>query len=146
MIFFSQRLNNKGFTLMESVAGVLCIGIASASVLGAFIVGKYTLERSTHRSQVMTMITAQMENIISQCESGYTNVLPGSTTTNEIINTRGNNDPEDDVIGSKTVTVTQITAGIYGYKQVDVTINWTENGWGGSTAMSVTATTYVTQK
>ena len=106
--------------------------------------GKYTVERSKHRVSAIGFISGKIEEIM---ETAYLGVIQSNYTPEVVtIDDRGTPIIGDDLTGTLTVTVTEIVAGIDGYKKVSVVLNWTEKAWGGSNNLSESATTYVVQE
>ena len=137
---FRQR---GGATLIEVIIAVLIMGISTGAILGAFIVGRYAVERAKHRTVVVNRIAGELEEIM---ETAYVNVIPSTTTQPVPIDARGTVGTSDDLTGTQTVTVTEMAAGTYGYKKVLVAIGWADVGWGAKSSLSESAITYITQE
>ena len=132
-----------GATLTEVVIAVLIMGISTSAILGAFIVGKYAVERAKHRTVAVNHIAGELEEIM---ETAYVSVTPGTTNQSVTIDDRGTVDASDDLTGMRTVTVTEMAAGTYGYKKVLATMLWADVGWGTKSSLDESAITYITQE
>ena len=115
-------MNNKGFTLIETLISILLLAIVLAGGLSLYFNGNEMVTLSTHKKMALEIANSKMEDLKA---GGYVN-LPsaGAATTTSI------------QVGSlnalQSVTVTNMDeAGVGGavdYKQVDVNIDWSEGG------------------
>ncbi|MBI3008311.1 MAG: hypothetical protein HYY56_02155 [Candidatus Omnitrophica bacterium] len=75
-------------------------------------------------------------------DTTYSSIASESSTPVTIDNA-GTVSTTDDLIGQRSVNVNEVVAS--GYKEVTVTITWTEHKWGGSNQVSENVVTVVSQ-
>ena len=111
--------------------------IMLSSVLPTFVIGKMNTISAKHRAEVRNILRAKVEEIKNM---PYENVL-SSGPSNLIINTGPDlvSDTSDDMLGEEVVNTIDGT----GYKEVSVTISWTEPGFNNSRSISETLVTIV---
>ncbi len=119
-------MRNKGFTLMEVIISVLLVTVISAGVFGAFKAVQYIFNRSMHKMQAFNFAKEALDRL----RSNYNyNSSPQMDT--------GTNKPESDigsiVRGEITNFNTVLTYDVSepqpdGYKEVGVSVTWTERG------------------
>lgn len=108
-------MKTRGFTLLESVASLLIIGIVIAATVFAFVAARMWAHTARNHYQAITIAKNTLENIIQSYKEGSI-PAPGSsviTVDNGMQFTRGWSYPDDTI--------------------VDVTVSWTERAWAQTT-------------
>ena len=100
------KLNNRGFTLVEVVSAVLLLSLTIGAMLMSFIVGRVSIAQARQSTQVMNLIRAKTEELVSGSysdvqdeESSQVVIDPGAD---------GEWDTDDDLYGTIWVTVADI--------------------------------------
>lgn len=117
----------KGFTLIEAAVSLLILGIALGAMLGAFVIGRFSVSNAKHRTEAMNHARAAMEKYIDDGTTTFT--LPDAD-----IKSLG---------GSCSVAETKNYGGFTGLTRIVVTISWNERTFGGSKQLSEQLVTLV---
>jgi type II secretory pathway pseudopilin PulG len=114
MIRLLKVLKRKsGLTLVEALVSVIILGLASWSILGAFLMGKTSAIMAKHHMEAMNYARAAMERYISNGSTTY--ALPSGDIS--------------DLGGSCSISTSAHATGL---TQVTVTISWNEASMGGT--------------
>ena len=131
--------NEKGVTFIEIMISALILSISIGGMLTTFVMGRVSVAKAKHRIEAFNLIQEKMEIIRDTSYSSIVTELPASVT----IDNAGTTATTDDLIGQRSVNVNEVVAS--GYKEVTVTIIWTEHKWGGSNQVSENVVTVVSQ-
>ena len=116
----------KGLTLVESVISLLILAITIGALLGTFVIGRIGAAKARHRLVAMNLCRARME---------WTKEQPSAT----LAGLAGSGSSESDVAGAELLSdtrQTQVTLDSDMNFVVTVTMQWTEQSWGGSNSAS----------
>ncbi len=117
----------KGLTLIEAVFATLLLGLTIALVLGTFVLGRVSANKAKHRIEALNLVSAKIEDLKN---ASYDAIGDESAVSVLLDNGATPLDTSDDLIGSRTVSIQSFGD----YKQIDVTITWSEPSWGSFTS------------
>ncbi len=107
------------------MVSVLILGMAVASMVGVFMVGRISIAKADHHMEAINHARAAMEKLIKDPDAIF--ILPNGAIKN--------------LGGSYSATSTGT-----GIKKIVVTISWNERSLSGSNAVSEQLTTLVVRK
>lgn len=135
-MFIKFRRKN-GMTFVETLLSIFILGVGLSAVLTTFVVGKMSIARAKHRIEARNILRAKMETLKN---TAYKDIV--SSGPDNVIIDAGPDLAEgtsDDLTGSETIAVIDKT----GYKQVTLTLSWSELGWGSDKTVGEEVVTYI---
>ncbi len=129
--------NKKGVTFIEIMISVLILSLSLGGMLTTFVMGRISVAKAKHRIEAFNLIQQKVEELR---DTGYSSIPIGESSENVTIDNAGTVATVDDLIGQRKVIVTGSD-----YKEITVTITWTERKWGGSNQVSESVVTVVSQ-
>jgi type II secretory pathway pseudopilin PulG len=123
IIKFGRR-HNRGITFVEVLVSVLILAITLGAMLTAFLIGRFSAEKSKHYAEALNHARAAMEELID--DQSAVPVLPAGDIS--------------DLGGFYTWSVTPRSADL---QQILVTVTWQERALGFTSPVSVQLFTYV---
>ncbi len=127
---FFRPGNNSGITFIETLIAVLLLTLMVGSVLAVFVLGSVSVNNSKHRAAARNILRAQMETVKNTPYADIASSGPAGVTI----------DASDNLTGERAIAV----ADHNGYKEISITLSWTEVGLGGRTVNEVLVT-YMTR-
>ena len=131
--------NKKGVTFIEIMISALILSISIGGMLTTFVMGRVSVAKAKHRIEAFNLIQEKVEAIRDTSYASIANESPASVT----IDNAGTAATTDDLTGQRSVSVNEVV--VDGYKEVTVTITWTEHKWGGSNQVSENVVTVVSK-
>ncbi len=132
-------MNKRGLTLVETVAATTILVIATVSILAAFVMLKASGVNMRHHLQAINLISARIEKLKSESESGgYANI--GSISNQQLTI-----DDNVTVFYSQTAPETEDAAHVNAYKTITATLEWQEGSYAGVRNVSESFVTIITK-
>jgi prepilin-type N-terminal cleavage/methylation domain-containing protein len=130
--------NDAGVSLIEVLISVIVLGIVVVPIFDSFVVGRTLTSHRGERRMALRLVERKVEQLMnagygaagSDATVGSTNLTPGTHPTDSsiVVNTRGDADATNDVIGSLTWTVDLVAWSSPGdsvrAKSVEVRLRW----------------------
>ena len=135
---FKRDCGKNGLTIVEALLSIIILTVVLCGVLTAFIVGKEGVLRVRHRIAVKNVLRARMETLKNAAYDSI--VSAGPVTVTMDIGPDLTQGTVDDLEGSRTITVIDRD----GYKEISLTLSWTEGRPGSGITVSETVVTFVT--
>ncbi len=135
-------MNKSGLTLVEAIAAIAILIIATVSILATFVMLKASGVNMRHRLQAVNLLSANMENLKSKTYTDITEIYDQPL----LIDDNGTpSNVSDDMIGaySQSVSETEDAAHINKYKTITAALAWQEGSYAGVRNVSESLVTII---
>lgn len=130
-------MNERGFTLIEVLIGVLLAAFLLSAVWTSFLLGTFNVNAARHTAQAVDVCEAGVEAMQSKTQTELQALL--GTTASEELSLDYSEDKSAAIACTRTTTVSDDDGdNVY---EITVTVSWTERYLGGTKARQVTMNT-----
>lgn len=145
------RRASAGFTLIEVLVAVVIISIAVAPIFAAFVRGRTLVAHRGEKRVALGLVERKAEQLLiagygssgADDDVSSINLELGTHPTDStiIVNTRGDSDPSNDVLGDLVWTVDELSWTTpdddLDAKRVTMTLSWPQTQWRDSVTMTL---------
>jgi type II secretory pathway pseudopilin PulG len=135
---FDVVSNNRGMTLVETVVAAVISALIVGALLGSLLAADHSVRMTRTNMEALNVLSSSLEQQKAQTYVALTS----GTTNNVILSDGGTAAPEDDVLGTIAIVVTDNGDST---KSVVATATWTERFLNQTITRSVALSTLVSE-